>query len=214
MASGGYTYAELQQRVRLETARIAGDDRRFVEKLIPFFVNDAYQEIDRDLRWTRCTYDVVTVDGDDEYLIPSLVREYLWVQYTNAEGQISTLEPLSLGELVQKRSESTVENEPKFYCHHGDRMYMYPTPDASGETATVFSVSEPPRLVNDSDKPGFMVHLHELIARLATARVLRHLGMFQEAMAEEAYVAQRIESERKEAAVVRGGSGRVQHRGP
>jgi len=214
MGSGGYTYAQLKQAVELTIARFAGDGRNFVNPLVPNWVNDAYHEIDRKLRWTRCTYDILTVDGTDEYVVPSSVREYLWVKFVDAEGHYYTLEPLTIGEWVKKQGSSTAENEPRFYVQHGDRIYLYPCPDADSETVTIYVVGEPPRLADDSDKPGFPVHLHQLVVQKASAMAMRHLGMFDEAMQQDLYIEQRLDDEKKASAIQRGGSGRVQHRGP
>ena len=213
MASGGYTYAQMKSMVNLAVARLAGDDRRFVLDLVPYFVNDAYHEIDRRLRWTRCTYDIATVDGTYEYIVPSSVREYLQVSFTDADGNITRLEPMSLDEWIDDRGTTDFEGTPEHYIQHGDRIYLYPTPDTSAQTVTIYVVGEPPSLSADDDKPGFPVHLHQLCIRQAVARCMRHLGMQQDARTEEAFVDLKIDEESRSAAMKRGGSGRVMHHG-
>jgi hypothetical protein len=176
-------------------------------------VNDAYHEIDRRLRWTRCTYDIATVDGTYEYIVPSSVREYLQVSFTDADGNITRLEPMSLDEWIDDRGTTDFEGTPEHYIQHGDRIYLYPTPDTSGQTVTIYVVGEPPSLSADDDKPGFPVHLHQLCIRQAVARCMRHLGMQQDARTEEAFVDLKIDEESRSAAMKRGGSGRVMHHG-
>jgi hypothetical protein len=214
MASGGYTYKQMQDVVRLAMRRQLGDDCRYVDDLVPYTVNDAYHEIDRALRWTRCTYDITTVASDNEYIVPSSVREYLEVKYTTDSDSVRRLEPLSLDEWLEKQESSTSEGTPSYYIQHGDRVYLYPTPDTDGETLTIYVVGEPPRLAANDDKPGFPVHLHQLITRLACARLRQHVGDMEEGMAQELYVQQKIRQETMDAAMKRGGSGRVKYHGP
>ena len=124
MASGGYTYAQMKSLVQLAARRVAGDNDRFVLDLVPYFVNDAYHEIDRRLRWTRCTYDIATVDGTYEYIVPSSVREYLQVSFEDTDGNISRLEPMSLDEWIDARGTTDFEGTPEHYIQHGDRIYL------------------------------------------------------------------------------------------
>lgn len=214
MASGGYTYGQLQQAVRLAVQRAHGDDWRFVDDLIPYFVNDAYLEIDRRLRWTRCSYTVTLVDGTTEYNLPSTVREYLIVYLTDEDNNVKRLEPLSLDEWIDKRAAADSEGEPNYYVQHGDAIRFYPTPDTSGETVTIDIVAEPPALSDATDKPGFPVHLHQLIVTMALAHIMRHLGEVEKATQQEAYVEMKLSREAKGSALQRGGSGRVITHGP
>ncbi len=103
MASGGFTYIQVRKLVSLASARIFGDDRRYVEDLIPYFVNSAYHELDRKLRWTRCTYTITTVEDQEEYDVPSSVREYLHVTYTDANSNLSMMEPYDWVEWTEAR---------------------------------------------------------------------------------------------------------------
>ncbi|HUW16692.1 MAG TPA: hypothetical protein VMW94_06410 [Actinomycetes bacterium] len=214
MASGGYTYIQMQKLVRLAVRRGHGEDARYVDDLVPYFVNDAYLELDRKLRWTRCTYTLTLAQSDNEYDIPSSVREYLAVLLTDEDGNVKRLEALSLDEWIDRRAQRDAESEPNFYIQHGDRFYLYPTPDTSGETVTIYVVGEPPALSDDSDKPGFPVHLHQLIVTMALAHIDRHLGNVELATQQEAYVEMKIGREVKDAAMKRGGSGRVKTFGP
>ncbi len=214
MASGGYTYGQLQQAVRLAVKRAHGDDWRFVDDLIPYFVNDAYLELDRRLRWTRCTYTITLTEGTMEYTVPSMAREYLLVYHTDSDGNVKRLNSLSLAEWIDLRAQSDSEGTPEYYVQHGDAIRFYPTPDTTGETVTIEVVAEPPALSDSSDKPGFPVHLHHLIITMALAGVLRHLGYVDKATEQEIYVQRILDREVKGSALQRGGSGRVQTFGP
>lgn len=213
MASGGLTYAQMVSMMRLIVRRHYADDARYVQDLLPYFVNAAYHEIDRKLRWTRCTYDITTVAEQREYVVPSSVREYLHVTYTDDESNLAILEPISFREWTEERALSDDSGTPSFYVHHGDRIYLQPMPETAGETVTIYVVGEPPTLANDDDKPGFPVHLHELIIDQALVYVHRHFGETQTSVQLDEIIQRKLDYEAHAAAIKRGGAGRVEQRG-
>jgi len=203
-------HSELSMIVRREWPESA---RLFPPSLLKQWLNNAYQELDRRLRWTRCEYTFDVVEDEHRYLIPSRVREWLLVEYQDDSGNRFKLKHLSLDEWGAKFNSTSVTGRPTHYVHHGDKLHLYPTPDATVATATIYGCMEPYDLTGDDDVPGFPAHLHDYIVHLATARAYRFMGHAQEALNIEGFVDAHIQAERREAAIERGGSGGMIHEG-
>jgi len=217
-STSGITYAGLRGSLKLMVDRIFKADRRFVtSELIAQWVNSGYQELDRKLRWTRCNYWFTTTADTAEYTIPTAVREYIEVQMTDADGNVCKLKRISLGEYISYCATSTESGEPKYWVHHGDKLILYPTPDKATEaqpediyTVKIWGVVEPGDMSSDDERPGFPAHLHQLIIDQALVYVYRYFGQIEQAEGLDAYIETKIASERKEPAMDREGSGRVQ----
>lgn len=209
---GGLTFQEMRDQLDIIALKLLGDERRYVSAVaLGRWVNSAYHEIDRKLRWTRCTYEFTTVADQDVYVIPSSVREYLAVSYTDDADQVRDLEPMSLGRMVALQAAlGTDSGDPSRWAFHGDRFYLYPPPETAGETVKVWTVGEPPKLSNDDDKPGFPAHLHELVVDQAIVYLLRHFGQLEAATKLDQYIEAKIAAERLEPAIERTGPERIE----
>lgn len=202
--------SEMQMLVRREWPE---DARLFTPSLLKQWINNAYQELDRRLRWTRCEYPFDVVENQHRYIIPSRVREWLLVEYQDDNGNRHKLQHLSLEEWGTKFNSTGVTGRPTHYVHHGDKLHLYPTPDDTVATVTIYGCMEPYELTGDDDKPGFPAHLHDYIVHLATARAYRFMGHPQIALNIEGFVDSHVQEERREAAIERGGSGGIIHEG-
>jgi len=212
--AAGLTFAQLKDQLNVIALTMLGEQRKYVSPAaLSQWVNSGYQEIDRKLRWTRCTYDLETVTDHDTYIVPSSVREYLEVRYTDDADQVRALEPMSLREMIAKQRSSTNSGDPHYYAHHGDRLYLYPAPDTGGEGLRIYIVGEPPDLSDAADTPGFPAHLHELIVDQALVYLCRHFGQLDQAMKQDAYIESKLATERVEPAVERTGPQRIQNDG-
>ena len=213
MASGGLTYAQMVSMLRLQSARAFKEDARYTQDLIGIFVNAAYHEIDRKLRWTRCTYDITTVADQVEYIVPSSVREYLHVEYEDEDETLSELVAIDFHDWTEKKYYDEDSGTPQNYVQHGDRLYLYPPPENADDTVTIYTVAEPPTLADDGDKPGFPVHLHQLIVDQAAAYLHRAQGDLETYARLDNIVQHKLDEEAHGSALKRGGSGRVMQRG-
>lgn len=211
---GGLTLAKMLSELRMLVRREWPEDARlFTPSLLASWVNMAYQEIDRRLRWTRCEYTFDVVEDQHRYLIPSRVREWLLVVYEDDDGNRYKLAHLSTEEWGTKYSSTSVTSRPTHYVHHGDKLHLHPTPDTSDATVTIYGCMEPLELTGDDDTPAFPAHLHDYIVHLATARAYRFMGHAQEALNIEGFVDTHVAEERREAATERGSSGGIIHEG-
>lgn len=176
----------------------------FTDAILKMWINAAFQEVDRKLRWTRCTYQFDTVDGQDQYEIPSRVREWLMVRYNDDDTQ-TQLHPMSLDEWASEWGNATTTATPTHYIHHGDKLHLYPTPNTTGDTVTMFGVIEPTNLEADADKPGFPAHMHRYVVKLAMAEAYSFMGEESQAMTVEGFVNKQVMEERRDRATERGG---------
>lgn len=210
VATAGITYAQLKGSLRLMLPQIPGVNWRFVtDPLIEQWLNSAYQEVDRKLRWTRCDHTFTTVEDQVEYVIPTVVREYIAVEMTDEDDNVYELKRIGLPEYIQRRASSTAAARPQCWVHHGDKFKLYPKPDSDKYSVTIHIVVEPPNLSVNEDQPGFPAHLHQLIIDQALVYAHRQFGDLDTAVALDAVTETKLKDERKEPALDRGGSGRV-----
>lgn len=210
VATAGITYAQLKGSLRLMLPQIPGVNWRFVtDPLIEQWLNSAYQEVDRKLRWTRCDHTFRTVKDQVEYVIPTVVREYIAVEMTDEDDNVYELKRIGLPEYIQRRASSTAAARPQCWVHHGDKFKLYPKPDSDAYSVTIHIVVEPPNLSVNEDQPGFPAHLHQLIIDQALVYAHRQFGDLDAAVALDAVTETKLKDERKEPALDRGGSGRV-----
>jgi len=210
---GGLTLHDMLSELRLiARKKWPEDDRLLTPSILKAWLNAAYQELDRKLRWTRCTYQFTTTDGEDQYIIPSHVREWLMVRYHD-NGTLTQLEHLSLEEWGSKWIDESATAKPTHFVHHGDKLHLYPVPNTDGDTVTMFGAMEPPNLEGDEDKPGFPAHLHRYVVQLALAEAYKFMEHPSEGMAIEGFVDKQVVGERREAAMQRGSSRGIIHEG-
>ena len=212
---GGLSFAEMRGGLDAICVRLWGGDSRFITSgFLEEWVNSGYQEVDRKLRWTRCQYIFPTVGEQAEYLIPVEVREVLGVHYTDADDDLKQLREISLDEYLQKMVASDDSGDPLYYIHHGDKFRLYPTPDTSAETVTLWIVTEPPNLSADADKPGFPAHLHQRVVDFGLCYAMRHMGQYRDAQALRMALVEELDDEARRPAVHRGGIDRITTAGP
>ena len=213
---GGLNFAELKGMVQAAIPRVYPEQSRFLlaGTLVSEWVNMAYQELDRKLRWSRAYVDLTTVADDEDYDFSVTVREVEMVEYQDAsEDTVFELQPMDRREWLIKRGESTDSDTPTHYFRNGQVIYLYPVPDTAGDTVRLWSVMEPSDMVGDEEKPPFMAHLHGFIVDLAMANVMSHVGDFGMATQTRLYVDAQIEAERLEPAVKRSGPDHIIHTG-
>lgn len=217
MASG-LTYKKMCNQVELILAQAFGAKDRLVSPaLIQEWVNSAYQEVDRKLRWTRCTHVFDSVKDQAAYTITTRVREYIAVEMADANGKVYKLERISLNEYIHYRETSTTSSRPSYWVHHGDAFYLYPMPDETyseddeeGYRVTIYIVGEPADLSDDEDTPGWPAHLHQLVVTEALSYAYRLFAEEEKALALQAAVNAVVVTERREPAMDRGGKGKVE----
>ena len=214
---GGLTFGQLKGFVRQAIRRtypqqaallIAGD-------LVDRWVNSAYQELDRKLRWSRAYVDLTTVADDEDYDFSVTVREIELVEYQDvSEDTVFELPELDIKEWLAKReADGTDSGTPEYFFRNGQTMYLYPVPDTAADTVRMWAIMEPSDLVGDEEKPPFMAHLHRFIVDLAMCHVMSHVGDFGLSTQTQMYVESQIASERLEPAVKRSGPDRILHDG-
>jgi len=174
------------------------------------WINSAYQEVDRKLRWTRCKYSFTTVAAQSEYVVPVEVREVLGVEYVPVATSPSPypLDEVSMDEYLHRQHRQQAAARVYWFMHHGDRYLLWPPPATAGDSVVLWIVSEPPDLVLDADTPGFPAHLHERIVDLALSYAMRHYGQLADELNVRAHILGELAQERLEPAVRRGGSRR------
>jgi len=208
------TLAQMRDQLELTVRNLfPGGYVQITPTLLDSWINSGYHEIDRDLRWSRCAYTFSTVANQAEYVAPVEVREKLTAEFTDLYSKLTGLLEISVEDYRDKRVENDEAGTPRFYAHHGDKLYLYPKPDATIAGAVkLWIVTEPPVLA-DTDAPGFPAHLHQRVIDYATIYVLRHFGQYIQAVSLREHLHQEIMLERKEPAVHRGGNGRAKTSG-
>ncbi len=208
--AGGYTFQELKNELLLIIRRTwPGQSDLVNDLLLNKWINSAYQEVDRMLQWSRGTYAITTTAAEEAYDIPTNVRVYTLVEYVHSDNTIVKLAEIDLEAYLDKRVTSTASGVPLYWCHHGDQFYLYPPPDLTNETVTIWAILEPANLADDDDKPGFPAHLHPLIIDMGLAYAFRYFGEEEASIATRQAVDTRIQRERLENPVQRQGGNRI-----
>lgn len=204
----GLTLAQMRDQLELAVVNaFPANANQLTPANLTGWLNSGFQELDRDLRWTRCTHTFSTVANQSEYVIPVEVREVLIVEFTDADDALHKLRPIGPEDWIDRRVDSDLAGTPEFYWHHGDKYNLYPKPDATLADAVKFwIVSEPPDLALDADTPGFPSHLHQRVIDYALVYVYRHFGQFIYAQQLRAGLHAEIMEERHEPAIRRGGA--------
>lgn len=211
---GGLGLAEMRGNLDGMVHRLYGADARYITPaFLDQWLNSAYQEVDRKLRWTRCNYEFATVAEQAEYVIPVEVREVLAAEYLPT-GASRTLREISLDEYLDRRAASAQSGDPAYFMHHGDKTELYPAPRTEGEVVKLWIVTEPPNLAADGDRPGFPAHLHQRVVSLALSYALEFMGQYADGQRLREALLLQLEGERREPAVHRSGSNRLTTSGP
>ncbi len=210
---GGLTFGQLRGEFDLHLLRWYPDAARYVTgDLRDKWLNAAYYELDRVLRWTRTYTDVTMVSSTQNYTKPDTVREILTAEIIWDTSYYYPIERIDIKEFVAKRTSLDADGRPTHYALNGNQFWMYPTPDASG-TLRLWTLTDPAELANESDKPTFSPHVHEKIVDLALTYAMRYMGQVDKAVEYRNALLGQITIERSDPGVDRGNPGRIVNTG-
>lgn len=172
----GFTYGELKRAV----GRVLSRDynKTIGEEDLADWVKAGYSAVNGAIRWCRSLYSTVSVDGQASYTLWQPCKEIMAVTY-DASPLISVTHPQYLQMLDDDDSEGT----PTHYSRFGSDLYLYPTPDTSGEALHVWMLVAPPLLESDDDVPEFPAEYHRGIVDYALSVAFRDLGLDDRSMA-------------------------------
>lgn len=210
----GWTFGQLKASFDLGGDRLFGADKRFIHPTLrDQWINEAYQQLCRELRWPREQYEVTTTQDISSYEVPARIRRWEVLQYADTNDNNSELAQLSISEWIDRLGDGSARGRPTHYLRDGETLYLWPTPDTTDETVTIWAAVEAANLSEESETPGFAADLHQLILRLATAYALEFLGRFEEAAQREGVVLGRLAGVKRDWTLDRGRPARVENRG-
>ena len=207
----GLTLRQMRSMLDAMIGRAWGTEVRTVSAALEdAWINNAYQEIDRKLRWSRTAEDYTTTAETEHVTLDVTVREILAVEFQDvSEDTWVEIDPLTLSEFLANRAGTTESSTPTAYYHHGQGIYLSPMPDTTSDLVRVWAVIDPPDLSGDEEKPPWPSHLHGYIVEMAFAYAHMYFDELEKFLALKTHVEQALREERLEPAVRRSGASRM-----
>lgn len=146
----------------------------FTNTQVNVFINNAQKEVQKQLLQAGETYylktvETVTVDGQQDYVLPTDFLKLHRLEYV-LSGSTPTTEDVSMLQRVtlnQSDIVSTKEGSPIAYALKQDRFSLYPIPDTANKTLRLYYSYLVVDMANNSDEPDIPEEFHEYIAILA-----------------------------------------------
>ena len=207
----GLTLRQMRSMLDAMIGRAWGTEVRTVSAALEdAWINNAYQEIDRKLRWSRTAEDYTTTAETETVTLDVTVREILAVEFQDvSEDTWVEIDPLTLSEFLANRAGTTESSTPTAYYHHGQGIYLSPMPDTSSDVVRVWAVIDPPDLSGDEEKPPWPSHLHGYVVEMAFAYAHMYFDEVEKFLALKTHVEQALLGERLEPAVKRSGAAKM-----
>lgn len=145
---------------------VAGD-----QGLIDRWVNDGVIDVLVRTRVQVWAGSMPVTTGGTDYAIPTSIMAIEDMTITSG-GSTYSLERVSPAEILDMRRNSAQSSPSRFYAVNGSQMLMlYPTPDNSVDTITVYYVPRPATLSAGSDTPSDIpAEFHKAIEYYALAQ--------------------------------------------
>jgi len=161
----GYTFQDLQVAVATQV------EIRYLEKAVPqamiqLWIRAAIAEIDARLGWSKGILTFASAADQANYRLWEAPRQVQAVVYEGDDGT-TPLVRIPWEEYLELVARDDTAGDPAKWSRWADDVYLYPAPDTTGDTITVYMTQGAPLLSAGNDTPAIPPQYHRAVVELA-----------------------------------------------
>jgi len=161
----GYTYMDLKTAL-LGVLKDFKDTISVGNDQLELWIRAANTHVDARLRYSTGVYSAVSVANQRNHSIWDAPNEILEVIYNDGDDDIR-LNQVNFNAYLELYEDNDTAGTPESWARWGDKIYLHPTPDTTGDAITIYLYQGAPLLSASSDVPAVPPQYHRAIVDYA-----------------------------------------------